>query len=468
MTIFAGLLVATLTVAVAGFGLTMLLVQRRPTIWENCALAWLFGTAVVSLGLWIGGFLLRGIALQITVAGICVVIGALGFRRWRTFSREQRTSSTKKAEIVFIVLFVIELMSIFLMSFLRPLGWDGIIVWEIKARYAFLNGGVIPAAYFGDVSRWFSHPDYPLLLPLTETWFYLWIGDCHQFWIKFIFPFWYGAAMSILLLAAEELSGKRWIGWMIVLLFPLVPCVHDAQGGFQVGYADAPLSAIYLAAIFYLLRFIRDGSNDAMTLFIALGATLLWMKQEGVVLWPAISLCGAIAIRQRRNIWTAVLSVLPGACLIALWRIFLRAVHVLPPQDFLPVTLGVLRNNIQRTGTILYHLFLQLIRWPDWDIFWLLVATAMIGLLAYKRSARAAMLIWLFIAPLVCYCASYVFSRFGVGIARGMPDYIWHIETSLTRLLIQLAPVGWLLIALALRPTQRNCTVQESNLQPSD
>jgi hypothetical protein len=452
MTIFAGLLVATLTIVVAGFGLTMLLVQRRPTPWENCALAWLFGTAVVSLGLWIGGFLLRGIGLQIMVTGICVVLGVLGFRRWRKLSREQRTSSPKKAEIVFIVLFVIELLSMLWLSSLRPLGWDGIIVWEIKARYAFLNGGVIPTAYFGDVSRWFSNPDYPLLLPLTETWFYLWIGDCHQFWIKFIFPFWYGAAMSILLLAAEELSGKRWIGWMIVLLFPLVPCVHDTPGGFQVGYADAPLSAIYLAAIFYLLRFIRDGSNDAMALFIALGATLPWMKPEGVVLWPAVSLCGAIAIRQRRNIWTAVLSFLPGACLIALWRIFLRAVHVLPPQDFLPVTLGVLRNNIQRTGNILYHLFLQLIRWRDWDIFWLLVAMAVIGLLAYKRSARTAMLIWLFIAPLACYCATYLFSA--------MPDYIWHIETSLTRRLIQLAPVGWLLIALFLAQPKRIATVE--------
>jgi hypothetical protein len=69
----------------------------------------------------------------------------------------------------------------------------------------------------------------------------------------------------------------------------------------------------------------------------------------------------------------------------------------------------------------------------------------------YKRSARTAMLIWLFIAPLVCYCASYVFS--------GMPDYVWHIETSLTRRLIQLAPVGWLLIALFLAQPKRIATI---------
>jgi hypothetical protein len=446
MTIFVGLFAGTATIAIAGFGVTMLLVRHRPTVWETCALAWLFGTAVVSFSLWIGGFLLHGIALQIVVTGVCVVLGALGFQRWRTVSDEKKTISTK-AEIVFIILLAIELISIFLLSFQRGLGWDGLVVWEIKARYAFLNGGVLPVAYFSDASRWFSNPDYPLLLPLTETWFYSWIGHCDQFWIKFIFPLWYAAAMSILLLAAEEQSENRLVGWMIVLLFLLIPSVHEKPGGFQAGYADGPLSAMYLAAVFYLLRFIRTGSGDAMALFIALGTTLPWMKPEGVVLWATISFCGAVAIWQKRKAWTVVASsFLPGLCLIALWEIFLIRVHCLPAQDFV-FSLGVLRSSIQRTGGILHELFVHLIRWSDWDIFWLLVAMAMIALLVRTRNTRAAALIWLLIAPLVCYCAMYLFSA--------LPDHVWHIETSLRRHLIHVVPIAWLLIALALGPSKR-------------
>ena len=450
MRIFFGLLVATATIASAGFGVTALVARHRLTIWENCALAWLFGTAVVSLTLWAGGTLMHGMALQIMVTGVCVVLGALGFARWRTFPAENKTGSMNKAEIVFIALFGIELIAMFWLSFQRTLGWDGLFVWEIKAHYALLNDGVLPAAFFGDASRWFTNPDYPLLLPLTETWFYLWIGDCDQFWIKFIFPLWYGAAMSILLLAAAEQSEKRFVGWIIVLLFLLIPAVHDRPGGFQSGFADGPMAAMYLAAVFYLLRFIRDGSRDAMALFIALGAILPWMKPEGLALWATISSCGAIAIHQTRKNWSgAVLSFLPGICLIALWRIFLANVHVLPPQDFAVPSLGVLSHNIHR-GIILYELFLQLIVWRDWGIFWGLPVIAMIALLLRERSVRGAALLWLFLAPLACYCAVFLFSS--------QPDYIWHIETSLGRHLLHLAPIACLLIALALRPSKQRCS----------
>jgi hypothetical protein len=447
MTIFVGLLVATATIAMAGFGVTMLLVRHRLTIWEHCALAWLFGTATISICLWIGGLLLRGIPLQITVTCLCLALGVIGFRRWRTFRKEQRKHSLKKAEIVFISLFVIELILMFWLSFQRTLGWDGLVGWEIKARYAFLNGGVLPVALLRDASRWFSNPHYPWCLPLTETWFYLWIGHCDQFWIKFIFPIWYAAAISILLLAAEEQSQNRLVGWMIMLLFIFVPCVHERPGGFQVGYADGPLATIYLGAVFYLLRFIRNGSNDALVLFIALGATLPWMKLEGVVLWATISLCGAVAIWHRRKDWIAiVISFLPGLCLIALWKIFLISVRSLPTYDFVFPSFGALLYNMQRIGEILHGLFLQLIDWREWDIFWLLVAMAMIALLVCARNRYAAALVWLFMVPLVCYCACYLFYA--------LPDLESYIGVSLRRLLIHLVPIAWLLIALALGPSR--------------
>lgn len=446
MTIFVGLIAALFTIAAAGFGVTMLLIKQRLSKWEHFALAWLFGTAAVSLSLWVVGFLIRGLALQIAVTALCIVLGSLGLRRWRRFSPlAQTTAWWRTSEIIFSALFVIELMLIFWLSFQHTLGWDGLTVWELKARYAFLNGGVLPAAYFSDASRWFSHPEYPLLLPLIETWFYLWIGDCDQFWIKLLFPVWYAAAMSILLLAVQELSGKRWIGWMIVLLFPLVPAIHSVPGGIQVGYADLPLAAIYLAAIFYFLRFLRNESGDALALFVALAATLPWMKREGAILWAAISLCGAMAILRRRNVRVAALSFLPGLGVIAIWKVYLSGVHALPSRDFVSIGPAALKN-LDRAGGILHELFSQFIDRNGWDIFWLLVALALIAVLVRARSAQTTAMVWLFLAPLGAYCATYIFSAW--------PDYIAHIETSLPRLLIQLTPVGWLLIAVALRPAK--------------
>jgi len=453
MRICLGLLAALASIIIAGLGVTMLLTRKRVTIWKNFALAWLFGTAAVSLSLWVSGFFLRGAALQIEVTAICFAIGAFGFFRRQEIGSEVKTQSIDKAEIFFVALFLVELTLMFYLSFQRALGWDGLLGWEIKARYAFLNGGAVPAAFFDDTSRGFANPQYPLLLPLTETWFYLWIGDCNQFWIKLIFPIWYAAAMSMLLLAAKDLSGSKLIGWVIVLLFPLVPCVHDRPGGFQVGYADAPLSAIYLAAVFYLLRFIRDGSRDSMVLFIALGATLVWMKPEGVMLWAVLTLCGAVVIQRRTKRWMlATSSFLPGLSLVALWKFFLVYIHVQSIHDFVFPTFGVVYRNIGRTASIFSELYFELTRWSDWGIFWLLVAIATIVFIARARRApAAAALIWLLLIPILCYSGVYVFSAL---------DYVWHIHTSLRRHLIQVVPIAWLLIAFALRPPGREATRQ--------
>ena len=195
MNIVAGFLGAMFTILAAGFGITLLLARKRLTTYEHFALAWLLGTAVVSLALWLGGFFARGLALQVFVSATCLSLGAIGITQWRRLTPVAPRSRTP-AEIIFIVIFALELMSILWLSLQHTLGWDGLTVWELKARYGFLNGGALPAGYFSDTSRWFSHPEYPLLLPLTETWFYMWFGDCDQFWIKLIFPIWYAAAMS--------------------------------------------------------------------------------------------------------------------------------------------------------------------------------------------------------------------------------------------------------------------------------
>jgi hypothetical protein len=84
-----------------------------------------------------------------------------------------------------------------------------------------------------------------------------------------------------------------------------------------------------------------------------------------------------------------------------------------------------------------------------WGIFWLLVGLAMCNMIARWRRLRPAVLMWLFLLPFVCYCASYLVSA--------LPDYRWHMDTSLRRHFVHLAPTAWLLVALALaswKPTE--------------
>src|SRR5438132_6010233 len=239
--IFLGLLAGYFTLFMGGFGVAVLIISRSPriNIIECACLAWLFGVGVVSISLWLGGTLVQGAALQLVVSLVCLALALTGWRMKKNkglkFALPLPSSS---AEWLLTALLLLELLAVFFVSLKHTLGWDGLFNWEIKARYAFLNGGVIPSSYYSSSGRAFSHPEYPLGIPFTELWLYLWMGEPHQFWVKIIFPLFYAACAPLLALFTARLSGKRWVGLLIASLLPFVPSITASPGGIIVGYID--------------------------------------------------------------------------------------------------------------------------------------------------------------------------------------------------------------------------------------
>src|SRR5256885_544586 len=273
-----GLIAAYFTLFAAGFGIA-LLVMRASTVnmVEVASLSGLFGVAVVSLLLWFGGFFLSGLALQLFVTLACVVLGFLAWRIKK--ARPIRFALPRPAnrlEWILATLLVVELIAIFFISLKHTLGWDGLLNWEIKARYALLHFGTLPQSYYSNPARAFSHPEYPLAIPFTELWLYLWMGAPHQFWIKTIFPLFYIAGALLIVLFVARLTGQRWLGLLIALLVPFVPFVLTSPGGVTVGYVDIPLSVFYLAALGYLLTSLQSTSREPWIIFATLLTLLPW------------------------------------------------------------------------------------------------------------------------------------------------------------------------------------------------
>jgi len=450
MSSLPGALAALLLVCGMGFGATLWLLRRKECIefWECAALSWFLGTVIVSLSLWCLGFFLRGVGLQIgvTVAALAIALSGSAEIRAR---RHQIHCALPKSKIEILLAFVLclQLAVVIYLSLKHTLGWDGLLIWELKARCAYLNGGALPTAYFADASRRFSHPEYPLFLPLTETWLYLWMGECNQYWIKLLFPIFYGAGMILIARAAIDLTGKRWIGLLVATLFIFVPYIHGEAGSALTGYVDVPLGLFYLGALHYLFAFIRKNSGAALACFIALNSALPWIKREGVILWAVAGCCGAYVIWKRRGFAHALASFIPGLCISLSFRLYLRHVHVSSPVDFVPVGFHALYSHLGRSANILRELFYEAGRMDHWSVFWFITVLGLFCLLARNQVKYAGMLFLLIAAPLVLYCSTYFFSAW--------PDYIEHIESSLPRLLIQLAPAAWLVIAAAIAPRDR-------------
>ena len=451
-----GLLGAFGTLFVAGYGWLALLVRRcvRLSLTEQIAFSWLFGTGAVSLLLWAFGFFADGLLLQGLVGAVCVSLGMIG---WNLKTPSQIRSKPRWFEVVLTAVIASEIATVVYLSFVHTLGWDGLLNWEIKARYAFANGGVLPAAYFSDTGRAFSHPEYPLAIPFTELWLYLWVGESNQFYAKTIFPTFYVAGAFLIAAFATRLSRKTWLGLLMVALMFFVPQITVEVGCASAGYADFPLSVFYLAAAGCLFCAFELGNDVFFRLYTACLALLPWVKRDGLILWIIAAACGVFVILRTKKSRLSFFAFLPGIAIICAWRFYLNATHALQAADFLPFNLETFRTHLNRALPLLSALGAEFYSFPTWSLFWFIVAIAFLYALPRMRDPGIVILLVALIAPIVLYLSLYLFSSW--------PNYLDHVGLSISRLLMQVVPVGFLLIVLAIsrRPEKHRQRVQTPN-----
>jgi hypothetical protein len=446
--IFLGLLAGSFTLLIGGAGVALLMLSRAPriNIAECGCLAWLFGAGLVSLLLWLGGLFTSGLVLQSLVTALCLLLGIVGWRtKQKREARFSLPSPSSRLEWILTTLLVFELITIFAISLKHTLGWDGLFNWEIKARYAFLNGGVLPTSYYSSPGRAFSHPEYPLAVPFTELWLYLWMGVAHQFWIKTVFPIFYIAGVLLMAGLVSRLTGKRWMGLFIAFLVAFVPFVSVLPGGVIVGYVDIPLGMFYVIALGYLLCSLEDKPSYFFAIYVAILVLIPWLKSEGLVLWAVLAFMGVVVAVHQRQLKVALWSILPGLLLILGWHAYLQLVHAVRPSDFAMPTLNLFVQNVDRVANITRIAFWELTETTHWSIFWLLALVAVIYLLIARQLSRL-LLASAVVGPLVLYPMIYIFSAW--------PSYTAHVTSSLPRLFLQAMPAAWLAIALALGPTK--------------
>jgi len=448
-----GLLGAFGTLFAAGYGLLALLVRRsvRLSLAEQIAFSWLFGTGAVSLLLWLFGFFADRLLLVGLVSVVCVSLGMVG---WKLKTPSQIRSKSRWFEVVLIAVISIEIAIVFYLSFAHTLGWDGLLNWEIKARYAFANGGVLPAAYLNDAGRAFSHPEYPLAIPFTELWLYFWLGESNQFFAKTIFPTFYLAGTFLLAAFAARLSRRIWLGLLMAALMFFVPQITSEVGCARSGYADFPLSVFYLAAIGCFFCASEQGNDAFFRLYAACLALLPWIKRDGLILWIVAAASGVFVILRTRKSPSSFLAFLPGIIIICAWRLYLNATHALQAADFLPFNLETFRTHLDRALPLLSALAAEFYNLPTWSLFWFIVAFAFLCSLPRMRDPDVIALFVALIAPIVLYLSLYLFSSW--------PNYLDHVGLSISRLLMQVTPIGFLLIVLAVsrRPKKHPLRVE--------
>jgi hypothetical protein len=426
--------------------------RRRVHLIELLSLSFLFGTAVISISTISLGFFLSDTGLRWALTVLCLAIGLIGLSRRVSLVDASGPSKWSRVDKGWLVVGAIQICLIAWIARYTPLGWDGLLIFEFKARLAFLNGGVVPQALLTDPTRTWIHPDYPLLLPLTESWVYSWIGRPDQELIKFIFPLYFAAALGIFFTASRQHLPATWRGLLMPVYLFTVPLIWFESGSASSAYADFPLAVFYLASVVYILEYLRTEPAAALRIAGFLIAAMCWTKQEGKLLCAVLIVFIILRAIQKRSRWREWLrlsvTALPALAIILAWQLFLIGSGIQGARVFLPVNLNTLSSNLWRLSSIAGQVIEEMTNWQRWRLLWLLVFVMPFWFLAKRKYGQAITFLFTVILPVFVYASIYIFSAWD--------SFLTHLTSSFSRLLMQISLVAVMLVCVEVKDSQKN------------
>jgi hypothetical protein len=347
------------------------------------------------------------------------------------------------AALVLLALIATASIGLIVTAQLFPHGrWDGWAIWTLRAAFIYQAREQWRVAF--DPLLYWSHLDYPLLLPLSIVRGWRFVGSDTM-----LVPRVVGVSCAVLLMLATAalVWQRRGAGWAMAAVAGVVSLGTFLQES-SAQLADVPLAlmALMSAAVFAdTVRSSRTGLRQWAALGVWLGLAA-WTKNEGVSLAIAFTLAAVIATLRRRphvTIAGLLLGAAPWAALIAWQRLTLYG-----DTDVLQRTrpLADLLLDLERHGTIirqtLAHLSTQGL--AVGALLAMLCLCFVCGPVRGRLQRRAAM-------ALGVALALHAAAAYGVYLITPHP-LAWHIGESVHRLVLQVWPALLLLIALSARP----------------
>jgi hypothetical protein len=335
----------------------------------------------------------------------------------------------------------------------EPMGfWDAFAIWNLKARFFYLEGGAHWQRAFHSAISW-SHTDYPLLLPLNVARLWLYEGN---------FDLALSAALSALftLLAIGAVLGAVAIARSLVAaafaaLALLATPELMGQGVWQV--ADIPVG-FYLAATLAFLSLCKNESDRAAFLLAGLAAgSAAWTKNEGILMALSV-LIGILCfgpgagLRDRARPGALYLAglALPLAFVIAM------KVGIGGESDLaMDTDIGSLARVLDLTRhQIIMASFVNSLL----TLAGLPLAAGLAGLWfwqGFDRDTETRPIIGIGAFVLAVQLSGYYFIYLITD-----RDLAWHLGTSNLRIFVQLWPSAILLFFMALRPISLPRSIQ--------
>jgi len=340
--------------------------------------------------------------------------------------------------IIFIIASAAALAIFVFISWRQPNGdWDGWAIWNMRARFIFRSGENWRDS-FSPLIAW-SHPDYPLLVPLSVVWLWTVIGRETT-----VAPMLIAAIFSVSTVALLSASIARLRGPTQGLLAGIA--ILGAPFFIQHGasqYADIPLGFFFLETIVLFALYEQSpGTSPWLLVMSGLTAGLsAWTKNEGLLFCLSVAVARLVAVIPRRGMRPALreTALFIAGLIIPLAMTFYLKIRLVPPGDLL---------SSQEPSMLMDHL-MQPSRYA------LIMKTFLRTAIQGTRGAAGlpVLLIYFLLlgrkdgkaeprlgARTASYSISLMLAGYFLVYLVDTYDLQWHLSTSIDRLFIQLWP----------------------------
>jgi dolichyl-phosphate-mannose-protein mannosyltransferase len=435
--------VVFLPALIAGFGFVHL-------FWKNDHLAALALKVFLGIGLGLGitscFYFLRlllfpgqGGYLLIEVIFLTLVIVALFSQKRIFFNFSLIPAALTRIQVLsgLALIFIGAVALYFLVIYARvaPHGdYDAQAIWNLRARFIYRLGNAWENAFSALINRNF-HMDYPLLIPLSVVggWNTLG-GEVLRVPTMLSMLFLFGmAGIMYSVIAYLRTSSQAAIATLILLATPGLLIFSTFQT------ADIPLTYFFLASVSLFILASHENNRNLLFLAGVMAGLAAWTKNEGIPFVVLMIICTILVfdIRQTR---ASLVSLLTGLTLPLLIIILFKADisvnnDLFSNNGFFEIISKLVTPS--RYIQILTYLISELIHlgnWPISIIAVLLVYGRIMGVRA-PRSLTEGVLWFIPLSQFVIYMLIYVITPH---------DLEWHLNYSMSRLLIHLFPLALL------------------------
>jgi len=449
------LILSILVTCFVGWNVLCLLSGRKGlagfSFLECSGLSYLFGMGMISAQMFLMNLFRIGctrfniLLPWVVVAGLNAIIS---IARNRNSHPADCRSDKRRQSAVWLSLFsLIALQGAYnvFRALMRPIeSYDAVAIHGLKAKIIYLAGG-INGNFFGNLSSFFqgAHPDYPLLIPLSQVWVYTFLGNFNDLLVKMIFPLFYISFILVFYAVLKRITKSRLTALLFTFLLATVKQFSDYS---TIGYADLAAGIYFAVGLFYLYLWFREKGAGFLAISLVSSIFCLWTKNEGtllVLINIAVFLFYTLANitkSESRRVWPFLLYTSVLVYVILIWAGFKDGLGLVNENfNISMISAGNLKASLGKIPAILYEYQKQFFGFKKWNIVWILCFIVFLTgfKIAFSKNIKyvtAALL--LFAAG---YSAVYIFSAV---------DIKFFLHSTGSRFLLHILPVAVFWMAL--------------------